>query len=296
MHSPKILEIENSCGSKPTAGNVPEGAPRDDRINPLRREKHQEGPFRVILWMWLSLFLPILLASQRIGLFPPTVGWSEAQVCSSQPLQSHHSTALLLSSSQVDASYLMSSRSGFVTQGSKEVLTLARQQESWFASRPRPFCITTPFKLSRPLHGSARGSSMTNDCKPRGLQNMGRMWQLNRLLRPLCPPRPLLVFFPTSCCWDLEMLSVPWLSRPRFRLPKKWASSCSDTQALEIQAEADFRNWVPHLLRRCKHAAPDLPQSSSPSYSFLLIWAGVQQQDQQCLPYQLPANKGAGIE
>ena len=24
--------------------------------------------------LWLSLFLPILLASQRIGLFPPTVG------------------------------------------------------------------------------------------------------------------------------------------------------------------------------------------------------------------------------
>lgn len=94
MHSPKILEIENSCGSKPTAGNVPQRAPRDDRINPLRRVKHREGPFIVLLWMWLSLFLPILLASQRIGLLPNSgLIWSPGLFLPSIPKSPLHSFA-----------------------------------------------------------------------------------------------------------------------------------------------------------------------------------------------------------
>lgn len=113
---PKDLRNGNSCRNKPTAGTVPEGAPRDDTINPLRCVKKASRRTSTQTSHGRSRTPAHPLGHTQKGLSGwafPTVGWSRARVFFSHMLQSHQPPGLRLRCPRLDASYLMPSRSEF---------------------------------------------------------------------------------------------------------------------------------------------------------------------------------------
>lgn len=107
----KQLWKQTHSWKRPTRG------PKGWQINLLRQVKHQGGPVPSHP-MDVAVPPPAHPLSQS-KISSPHIGWSGAWICSSHQIQSHHPIALLLSSSHVNTSYLVPSRSGFATLGPK---------------------------------------------------------------------------------------------------------------------------------------------------------------------------------